>query len=270
MLESLRPAGTADDSLGVSFPVLRPYADSQESGNAKAGSLGSSPLFEDELTLSEEVLQRFEETEDSEDPTAPEGFEKTGQEEEDEGSQRENPQELSDEEEEQVRELQARDREVRAHEQAHKAAAGSLAAGGPVYEYETGPDGRRYAVGGHVNVRLETGNTPEETLQNAARIRRAALAPAEPSPQDRAVAAEAAQMAAEARAEIAAERQKEAQGEDEDAGGTSPASSATQVSSSESLSASEVPAGEESPLGEEPGLAPESSLLTQAIAAYSI
>ena len=46
-----------------------------------------------------------------------------------------------------------------------------------------------------------TGN-PEATLQKANKIRSAALAPAQPSSQDRAVAAQAAQMAIEARAEI--------------------------------------------------------------------
>ena len=54
----------------------------------------------------------------------------------------------------------------------------------------------------------------------AERIRSAALAPADPSPQDRAVAAQATQMAANARAEIATEKSEELQkalgGEEED------------------------------------------------------
>lgn len=108
---------------------------------------------------------------------------------------------LSQEETTQVRELQDRDREVRAHEEAHKAAAGDLAQGGPTYEYETGPDGQDYAVGGQVQIALKPGRTPEETISNAQRARRAALAPAEPSSQDHKVAAEAAQMESEARRE---------------------------------------------------------------------
>ena len=111
--------------------------------------------------------------------------------------------ELTDEEEAKVRELSARDREVRAHEAAHKAAAGSAAKGGPKFEYEDGPDGRRYAVGGEVPISLEEGRTPEETVENARRVQRAALAPARPSAQDRAVAAEASQLAARASAEAA-------------------------------------------------------------------
>ena len=133
--------------------------------------------------------------------------------------------ELTDEEQQKVKELQARDREVRAHEQAHKNAAGDLATSGPTYEYERGPDGRDYAVGGEVGISMEEGDTPEETLSNAMRIQRAALAPAEPSPQDRRVAADAAAMAAEARAEIQAERQR---GED---GGGDPSGSTPSVGS---------------------------------------
>ena len=126
------------------------------------------------------------------------------------------PGELTPEEEKRVAELRARDREVRAHEQAHKAAAGDLAVGGPTYETETGPDGREYAVAGEVQIRLREGDTPEETVRLAERARRAALAPAEPSSQDRAVAAEASQMAASARAEM---RTEEAEGPGEAAGG---------------------------------------------------
>ena len=98
---------------------------------------------------------------------------------------------LSTEEEEEVRELKRRDREVRTHEMAHKAAAGSLASGGPVYEVETGPDGRQYAVGGHVSIRIPKGRTPSETIRIAQQAKRAALAPASPSGQDRSVAVEA-------------------------------------------------------------------------------
>ncbi len=99
--------------------------------------------------------------------------------------------ELSPEEEQEVLELKERDREVRAHEMAHKAAAGSLATGGPVYEFETGPDGREYAVGGHVSIRIPKGKTPAETIRIAQQAKRAALAPSSPSGQDRSVAVEA-------------------------------------------------------------------------------
>lgn len=109
---------------------------------------------------------------------------------------------LTDEEERKVEKLRQRDRKVRAHEQAHLSAAGGLAVGGANYEYETGPDGKQYAVGGEVKLRIPDGATPEEDLRIALQVERAALAPADPSPQDRATAAKARHKAGEARLEI--------------------------------------------------------------------
>ncbi len=115
--------------------------------------------------------------------------------------------ELSEEEQEQVEELKTRDREVRTHEQAHLAAAGQYARGGPTYTYQRGPDGKRYAIGGEVQIDTSSvPDDPEATLQKAQVIRAAATAPAEPSSQDQAVAAAATKMAAEARQEIARRR----------------------------------------------------------------
>ena len=106
-----------------------------------------------------------------------------------------------------LQELKARDREVRAHEMAHLTAAGAYARGGPSYDYKRGVDGQQYAVGGHVNIdKSPVPGNPEATLRKAEAVSRAALAPAEPSPQDRHIAAEAMAMATEARIAIAAER----------------------------------------------------------------
>ncbi|MBW3595686.1 MAG: hypothetical protein KY475_00260 [Planctomycetes bacterium] len=118
--------------------------------------------------------------------------------------------ELTPEERQQVKELQIRDREVRAHEQAHLAAAGPYALGGPTYEHETGPDGNRYAVGGEVQIDTSpVPDDPEATIAKARVVRAAALAPAKPSAQDQAVAAAAAKMESEARAELMKQEQEE-------------------------------------------------------------
>ena len=114
--------------------------------------------------------------------------------------------ELTPEEEQQVAELKARDQEVRLHEQAHLASAGSYAAGGAQFQYQTGPDGKQYAIGGHVNIDTSKESTPEATIAKAQLIQRAALAPADPSPQDVKIAAQAYRMMAEAQREIAQER----------------------------------------------------------------
>ena len=108
-----------------------------------------------------------------------------------------------------LQELRNRDREVRAHEQAHLAAGGSYTSS-VSYSFVVGPDGRRYAIGGNVDVdTTPVRDDPEATLEKARQVRAAALAPANPSPQDRQVAAEATQMAQEARMELRMERQEE-------------------------------------------------------------
>ncbi len=113
-------------------------------------------------------------------------------------------------EKQEVVELKKRDAEVRRHEQTHVAAAGRHARGGPKYEYTTGPDGKRYAVEGQVNIDTsKVPNDPEATIRKAQQIKRAALAPEEPSAQDRTVAANASRMEVEAREEVAKERKEE-------------------------------------------------------------
>jgi len=102
-----------------------------------------------------------------------------------------------------LQQLQQRDREVRAHEMAHVAAGAGLVTRGASYSYQTGPDGQRYAIGGEVGIDTSPGRTPEETLVKAEQVRAAALAPADPSPQDRQVASQATRMAMDARMEIA-------------------------------------------------------------------
>lgn len=116
---------------------------------------------------------------------------------------------LSDEELAMVEQMAERDREVRAHEQAHKAVGGQYA-GAISYDYEQGPDGKKYAVGGEVQIDIsEVDGDPEATIRKMQQVRRAALAPAEPSPQDRQVAAEASQLEADARSELRELRSEE-------------------------------------------------------------
>lgn len=116
----------------------------------------------------------------------------------------------------QIAELAGRDREVRAHEQAHSSVGGAYA-GSPTYSFKRGPDGRSYAVGGEVGVDVSPiPNDPEATLRKMEVVQRAALAPADPSAQDRRVAAQAQAQAAEARAEIVTQRREEAAAADEE------------------------------------------------------
>ncbi|MDE1463135.1 putative metalloprotease CJM1_0395 family protein [Spartinivicinus poritis] len=109
-----------------------------------------------------------------------------------------------------IRELARRDREVRAHEQAHQAVGGRFA-GAASFTFQRGPDGVAYAIGGEVPIDAgPVANNPEATIQKAQTVRRAALAPAQPSAQDRAVAAQATQLELQARQDLAIQQQEEA------------------------------------------------------------
>lgn len=133
------------------------------------------------------------------------------------------PRNLSPEERRKLRKLQRIDRKVRAHEQAHVAAGGAYVKGGPNYNYTYGPNGKRYAVGGEVSLDTGKARTPEKTLQKMQQVRRAALAPAEPSSQDYSVARKAAQKATKARMKLAKKSRKDNQGETGDQQQNSPA-----------------------------------------------
>ncbi len=106
------------------------------------------------------------------------------------------------EEQQKISELAARDREVRAHEAAH-ASVGGIYAGAPSYNFARGPDGKNYAVSGEVSIDVSpVAGNPQATIDKAQIVRRAALAPAQPSLQDRAVASAALALEQSARQEL--------------------------------------------------------------------
>jgi hypothetical protein len=125
-----------------------------------------------------------------------------------------NPNELTEDEKRLVKDLQARDSEVKAHEAAHQAAGGGMT-GAASFSYQQGPDGRMYAIGGEVSISTKGGSTPQETIANARQVQAAAMAPANPSGQDFAVAASAKMMEMKAQQELVKEQQAKMQGEKE-------------------------------------------------------
>ena len=120
--------------------------------------------------------------------------------------------ELSADEKRLVLDLQSRDAEVRAHEAAHQ--SGGAATGGASYTYQKGPDGRMYAIGGEVSISYKSGSTPQETIANADAVIAAALAPANPSGQDLAVASSANMMKIKAQQQLAQETQEKLTGKE--------------------------------------------------------
>ena len=118
-------------------------------------------------------------------------------------------QELSPEQKQEVEKLKKRDQEVKAHENAHMSGGVGIVQGGATYQYQRGSDGRMYAVGGEVKIDTSRERTPEDTIRKMQQVKKAALSPSQPSAQDRSVAAQASQIEAEARAELAKENAEE-------------------------------------------------------------
>lgn len=117
------------------------------------------------------------------------------------------PDGLTREEEARVGELKHRDADVRRHERAHAAAAGPYG-GAPVFRFQRGPDGRMYAVGGEVGIDVSPEGDAARTIRKMEVVIAAALAPSNPSAQDRMVAAKAKQIMAQAQAELEAEKEQ--------------------------------------------------------------
>lgn len=106
-----------------------------------------------------------------------------------------------------LRDLQRSDRQVRVQENLQRQLAAEFVRGAPVYEFEEGPDGRRYAVGADSDFQLpnQASSDPRQAARDAASARQAALASAVSSPAEQAFAARAASAEARARAEITRE-----------------------------------------------------------------
>ncbi len=118
--------------------------------------------------------------------------------------------ELSDTKNREVEELKKRDKEVKQHEAAHLAAAGRFATSPPHYEWERGPDGEKYAVGGEVGIDTsKVKGDPEATIKKMEQVERAAMAPASPSSRDYQVAAKAKNIANKAHSAIEKQKREE-------------------------------------------------------------
>lgn len=275
-----RVMGTPESS--PAFPASEGFAEENQSISGSRESGFTSQAWE--LSLSPESLEKARQmqarlqaengqntTQNSESAEAEDQTGKTAEQEQTpKAGESPAEQKLTDEEKQEVQELKKRDAEVRTHEQAHVAAAGGHAMGGPKYEYETGPDQKRYAKSGHVNIDTSKEDSPEATLQKAKTVERAAMAPAEPSPQDLKVAAKARKMAMDAQQELNEEKQGEISGntaadKTENASHNSGSGSAAQgitetedsPENSSGIAASAGPADSDSSVPSEPSHTPE-------------
>ncbi|WP_051173251.1 putative metalloprotease CJM1_0395 family protein [Thermodesulfobacterium hveragerdense] len=106
-----------------------------------------------------------------------------------------------------IEKLKIREKQVIAHEMAHKIVGGKYA-GSVHYQYTRGPDGKLYISGGEVSIDVSEESSPEKTIQKMEIVRAAALAPADPSPQDLQVAQIATIKEIKARRELSLLKEK--------------------------------------------------------------
>lgn len=108
-----------------------------------------------------------------------------------------------------IRRLKMWEEHAKDHERQHQLVGGEFA-GSPSYTYTIGPDGKRYISGGEVSMYIPAGSTPEDSLAALERVKRAATAPADPSPQDIKTAAMASAKQASIRMSMLKKQGKEA------------------------------------------------------------
>ncbi|HEY9203979.1 MAG TPA: putative metalloprotease CJM1_0395 family protein [Sulfurimonas sp.] len=173
-----------------------------EIGSASHYNIGinySIKLNEEEILVFEDDPLREKKTSDEE------KIEK--EQEEKKSAEDSSTEKLSEDEKRLVQDLRSRDAEVRTHEAAHQAAGGGMT-GAASYTYQQGPDGRMYAIGGEVSISIPSGSTPQESMRNAQQAIAAAMAPADPSGQDFAVASSAMVMLMKAQQQLLKETQE--------------------------------------------------------------
>ncbi|MGP9764608.1 putative metalloprotease CJM1_0395 family protein [Halomonas sp. AOP13-D3-9] len=138
--------------------------------------------------------------------------------------------------------LKQTDREVRQHEMAHQTVGGAYT-GGASYEYEVGPDGKRYAVAGEVPIDYgPVPNDPQATIEKMQTVIAAAMAPADPSPKDYQVAAQARQYLLEAKLEASMQRSEMEQARSDGAAATPSTAISTTTPSADESAAGELAA----------------------------
>ncbi len=162
------------------------------SSREQSSSFGTSIPFDDPAKKIENTAESGAPEDSTSDSTS--NFKKESQ---------DSTSELTEEERRRIEVLKKTDTEVRSHEMAHIAAGGQYISSGARLKYERGPDGVSYAVAGEVSIDTSpVPGDPQATITKMQQVKSAALAPANPSSQDRKVAAYASSQAAQALTEL--------------------------------------------------------------------
>ena len=99
-----------------------------------------------------------------------------------------------------LKRVQSQADKVVAHESAHALVGGALMLGAASYQYEVGPDGQTYESSGQSRIDMSpVAGNPQATVAKMQQVKRAAMAPLNPSGADRVVASQADQLENQAR-----------------------------------------------------------------------
>lgn len=179
----------------------------QENSDAQISTASANDEINDTADISDEAMNLYnkEQTEKAQTPLEKKASEKTA---DTKNSKEKSSKELTSQQQQEISKLKESDAEVKAHEQAHLSAAAGLRTSAPSYQYQTGPDGKKYAVAGEVNISFSQTGDPKKDLQMAETLKAAALAPANPSGQDMAVAKQADEMIQQDKQKIQEENQQ--------------------------------------------------------------
>jgi hypothetical protein len=123
-------------------------------------------------------------------------------------AKKQNPDDPASNKQKAVEELKSRDKEVRNHEAAHSTNPELIKIGSAQFDYTIGPDGKAYATGGKITLSTGNSKTPEEALSKAQALKKASMAPGEPSSQDFQALNAAVAMEFEAKNQIYSNRKK--------------------------------------------------------------
>jgi len=214
---SMASASAVTASSAYSSFLIAPVTPKQESSRSQNPLSDLSPNGEinDTASISNEAKALLAaEKSDTQDGLSDQGKQELKDTEKSQSGSPKSEEELTPNEKQQVAELKSRDAEVKTHEQAHISAAAGIGASAPTYTYKTGPDGKKYAVGGEVNIRISQGDDPEVNIEKAKIMKAAALAPAQPSGQDLSVAREAEEIITKSSQDLSQKKAESAKADD--------------------------------------------------------
>ena len=157
-LREVIPAPSANSASNTETKAQSDAEKAKLPGNNEGTTYSASGKLADEKVVQARDDENAENPESSEEQKAQQ-------------QESEQEQQVLEQEQQQIKELKARDTEVRIHEQAH-ASVGGKYAGSPSYEYQRGPDGTNYAVGGEVQIDVaEIPGDPQATIEKMQTVR---------------------------------------------------------------------------------------------------